>query len=244
MTLAVGLIGAGYFAQFHAEAWARMPGARLAGVCDSDRAKAEATAARHGGVAFGDLAAMLAEIALDLLDIAAPPPVHFARGPVSRLPSLARIDKQPGPADPGRQPPRLARPGRNRRRPERPDLPLERQRRRVIGVEILDRKLHQQVEPQQRLVMGDVFLGLRRLEKRQVEPCGRIGHGNLGSGFGSGADASRGWQTNPSPTVRCPATGLAWAHRRAYDRPGDKARRQQGQQGKAGPEWEQRRFRC
>ncbi|WP_439578987.1 Gfo/Idh/MocA family protein [Elioraea sp.] len=76
MTLAVGLIGAGYFAQFHAEAWARMPGARLAGVCDSDRAKAEATAARHGGVAFGDLAAMLAEIPLDLLDIAAPPPVH------------------------------------------------------------------------------------------------------------------------------------------------------------------------
>ena len=27
MTLAVGLIGAGYFAQFHAGAWARQPGA-------------------------------------------------------------------------------------------------------------------------------------------------------------------------------------------------------------------------
>lgn len=76
MTLAVGLVGAGYFAQFHAEAWARMPGARLAAVCDTDRPKAEATAARHGGVAFADLAAMLAEIPLDLLDIAAPPPVH------------------------------------------------------------------------------------------------------------------------------------------------------------------------
>jgi predicted dehydrogenase len=76
MTRAVGLVGAGYFAQFHAEAWARMPGARLAAVCDTDRAKAEATAARHGGAVFGDLAAMLAAARLDILDIAAPPPAH------------------------------------------------------------------------------------------------------------------------------------------------------------------------
>lgn len=76
MTLAVGLVGAGYFAQFHAEAWARLPGATLAAVSDTDQAKAEATAARHGGRAFGSLAAMLADVTLDILDIAAPPPAH------------------------------------------------------------------------------------------------------------------------------------------------------------------------
>jgi predicted dehydrogenase len=76
MTRAVGLVGAGYFAQFHAEAWARMPEATLAAVCDTDRAKAEATAACRGAVAFDDLRAMLAEVKLDILDIAAPPPAH------------------------------------------------------------------------------------------------------------------------------------------------------------------------
>jgi len=76
MTLAVGLVGAGYFAQFHAEAWARMPGATLAAVCDPDRAKAEATAARHGGQPYDALDAMLAAVPLDILDIAAPPPAH------------------------------------------------------------------------------------------------------------------------------------------------------------------------
>lgn len=78
MTLAVGLLGAGYFAQFHAEAWARLPGARLAAVCDTDRAKAEATAARHGGTPHDALDTMLAAARLDILDIAAPPPVHVA----------------------------------------------------------------------------------------------------------------------------------------------------------------------
>jgi predicted dehydrogenase len=76
MSLAVGLLGAGYFAQFHAEAWARLDGVRLAAVCDTNRGRAGATAARHGGSAFDTLAAMLAEVPLDLLDIAAPPAAH------------------------------------------------------------------------------------------------------------------------------------------------------------------------
>ena len=79
MTLAVGLVGAGYFTRFHAEAWSRMAGARLAAVCDIDRAKAEAITSRHGGTAFDALAGMLADAPLDILDIldiAAPPPAH------------------------------------------------------------------------------------------------------------------------------------------------------------------------
>lgn len=76
MTVAVGLVGAGCLAQFHAEARARMPGARLAVICDPDRAKAKTTAARYGGAVFGGLAAMLAAAPLDILDIAAPLPAH------------------------------------------------------------------------------------------------------------------------------------------------------------------------
>lgn len=40
----VALIGCGYFAQFHRDAWSRLP-VQLAAICDRDRAKAEAAAA-------------------------------------------------------------------------------------------------------------------------------------------------------------------------------------------------------
>ncbi|HWR51539.1 MAG TPA: Gfo/Idh/MocA family oxidoreductase [Bryobacteraceae bacterium] len=42
----VVMIGAGYFAQFHADAWNRIPGLRIAAVADPDRDRASAFAAR------------------------------------------------------------------------------------------------------------------------------------------------------------------------------------------------------
>ncbi|WP_137125210.1 Gfo/Idh/MocA family protein [Roseomonas sp. HF4] len=74
----VAVLGAGYFAALHHEAWSRLPEARLVGIADLDPAKAAAAAAPHGAAAFDALAPMLAATAPDLLDIAAPPPAHAA----------------------------------------------------------------------------------------------------------------------------------------------------------------------
>ena len=72
-TLRVACLGAGYFAQFHYEAWRQNRRVRLVGACDQDREKAKAT----GLTAFGDLDCMLKMGKPDLLDIITPPQTHF-----------------------------------------------------------------------------------------------------------------------------------------------------------------------
>lgn len=74
MTIRVACVGAGYFSQFHYEAWARIDGVAVVGACDTDRARAEAT----GVPAFDNLGDMLTKAAPDLLDIIVPPPAHAA----------------------------------------------------------------------------------------------------------------------------------------------------------------------
>jgi len=74
MTLRVACVGAGYFAQFHYDSWARMDRVTQVGACDTDIAKAEAT----GRPAFADLATMLDQQKPDLLDIILPPVGHAA----------------------------------------------------------------------------------------------------------------------------------------------------------------------
>ncbi len=76
--LRVAVVGAGYFARFHHEAWTRLPRAELAGICDLDAAKARAAADRTGTRGFADLDAMLDAVAPDLVDIATPPGTHDA----------------------------------------------------------------------------------------------------------------------------------------------------------------------
>lgn len=72
-----GLIGCGFFAQNHLHAWAGVDGAGLAAVCDRDRTKAEAAAAKFGIPAvYDDAAAMLAAERLDFVDIATTMPTH------------------------------------------------------------------------------------------------------------------------------------------------------------------------
>ncbi|MFL4470376.1 Gfo/Idh/MocA family oxidoreductase [Tateyamaria armeniaca] len=70
MTIRVACIGAGYFSQFHYDAWARIAGVEVVGACDMELARAEAT----GAPAFGDLSVMLDTAQPDLLDIIVPPP--------------------------------------------------------------------------------------------------------------------------------------------------------------------------
>ena len=70
--LRIAVIGAGYFAQFHHDAWRRIDRAELIAVADRDMAKAEAT----GAVAFDDPARMLAAERVDIVDVVTPPETH------------------------------------------------------------------------------------------------------------------------------------------------------------------------
>ena len=72
--LTVGCIGAGYFSQFHYDAWHRMTGARAVASVDHDIEKARAT----GLAPFDDVDAMLTEVRPDIVDIITPPPTHLA----------------------------------------------------------------------------------------------------------------------------------------------------------------------
>lgn len=77
--LRVGVVGAGYFANFHYDAWSRLPGVSLVASCDLDTAKATAMAGRYGAAqVFSNPEAMLDAAALDLVDIATPPGTHAA----------------------------------------------------------------------------------------------------------------------------------------------------------------------
>ncbi|MEM8741750.1 MAG: Gfo/Idh/MocA family oxidoreductase, partial [Pseudomonadota bacterium] len=79
--LRVAVVGAGYFGQFHYDAWARMPEVRLAAICVRNAAGAAETAARWGAAqplpVFTDPTRMMAEIAPEIVDITAPPSSHL-----------------------------------------------------------------------------------------------------------------------------------------------------------------------
>lgn len=71
-------IGAGYFGQFHYEAWSRIPEVTVSAVCDLNREKAEAVAQKYAipGV-YTDLEKMLRQERPDFIDIITPPPTHL-----------------------------------------------------------------------------------------------------------------------------------------------------------------------
>lgn len=68
----VALIGAGYFGQFHIDAWQRMEGAELVALVDQDPSKAI-----DGVPHFTDAVEMAEEIKPDIIDIASPPATHL-----------------------------------------------------------------------------------------------------------------------------------------------------------------------
>ena len=78
----VAIVGAGYFGQFHFDAWSRVPGVEIVGLAERDPARAAEMAARYGrdGTAlpvFEDAAEMAEALAPDLVDITAPPAAHL-----------------------------------------------------------------------------------------------------------------------------------------------------------------------
>lgn len=74
----VAVVGAGYFGQFHYDAWSRMDGCSLVGLCTRSGAGAAETAERYGVTAtYTDLATMVGEAAPDLVDVTSPPETHL-----------------------------------------------------------------------------------------------------------------------------------------------------------------------
>jgi predicted dehydrogenase len=89
-------IGCGYFSRFHYDAWARVEGAELVGLCDRDRDKAEAMAAGVAGPAvFTDAARMLDEVRPDLVDIVTPPATHLGLVELAAERGLTAICQKP-----------------------------------------------------------------------------------------------------------------------------------------------------
>ena len=71
-------VGAGYFAQFHVEAWTRIPEVQLIAICDQDKDKAQAMAEEFGvPKVYSSMEALLKNEALDLVDIITPPATHW-----------------------------------------------------------------------------------------------------------------------------------------------------------------------
>ena len=76
--LKIACIGAGYFAQFHLEAWKRIPEVDLVAVCDQDQKKAQAAAEAFNVSNFYSKPVDLFQHQdLDLVDIITPPLTHL-----------------------------------------------------------------------------------------------------------------------------------------------------------------------
>ncbi|HSI75938.1 MAG TPA: Gfo/Idh/MocA family oxidoreductase [Lunatimonas sp.] len=71
------IVGAGYFSQFHGDAWSRMPDVEILAICDKDVQKAKLYA-KHYGIpnVYGDLNVMFAAHQPDFVDIVTPPVTH------------------------------------------------------------------------------------------------------------------------------------------------------------------------
>lgn len=71
-------VGAGYFAQFHYEAWQRIPSVKITALADTDTAVAKSVAAKFGiPNGYSDFAEMLRTEQPDFVDIITPPATHL-----------------------------------------------------------------------------------------------------------------------------------------------------------------------
>ena len=89
-------IGAGYFSQFHLDAWRRIGGVEIVAVCDRDAAKAAAAAQEFGisGVET-DAERAMDELVPDFVDVITPPPSHLPLVEAAAARGLAVICQKP-----------------------------------------------------------------------------------------------------------------------------------------------------
>lgn len=95
MTLRGALIGCGFFARNHMQAWAQLGDARIVAVCDTDPAKAQSFARDFGAEAFTDAATMLDRVRPDFTDIATTVGSHRALVTLAARNSGAVICQKP-----------------------------------------------------------------------------------------------------------------------------------------------------
>ncbi|WP_191058487.1 Gfo/Idh/MocA family protein [Geminicoccus harenae] len=99
--LRVAMVGCGFFARNHLLAWHHLPDVDLEGVCDLDRGRAEAFAdliEEQGGrrpAVHTDLAAMLAELRPDLVDVVTTMESHEALVGICAEAGVATICQKP-----------------------------------------------------------------------------------------------------------------------------------------------------
>jgi D-apiose dehydrogenase len=94
----VAIVGSGYFAQFHLEAWQRLAAQGLctiAGVCDEDNQKLNAATQKFSVVGYSNLTSLLNSEALDLIDIVTPPATHQTLIEQSLRKGLAVVCQKP-----------------------------------------------------------------------------------------------------------------------------------------------------
>jgi predicted dehydrogenase len=93
-----GLIGCGFFAQFHIEAWRRIPGVSLVAACDPDVDRARDAASR----AYSSAEEMFRNEELDFVDIATRPDSHLELvrlAAAHRVPAICQKPMAPALAD-------------------------------------------------------------------------------------------------------------------------------------------------
>jgi D-apiose dehydrogenase len=94
------VIGAGYFSDFHLDAWRRLPGVEIVCVCDLDEAKARQAADKHGIAESAiDPLQVIGRDDLDFVDIATPPSGRLALVELAVRRGLAVICQKPLAAD-------------------------------------------------------------------------------------------------------------------------------------------------
>ena len=71
-------VGAGYFAQFHLEAWKRIPEVELIAICDQNLEKAKSFAQKYAiPKVYTELDELLHQELFEVIDIITPPETHF-----------------------------------------------------------------------------------------------------------------------------------------------------------------------
>ena len=96
-TVAIGMVGCGFYAQNHLNAWAdlKAEGAILSAVCDRDAAKAEAAGKTFGVPHFTDMGRMLDTVKIDLLDIATRMDTHRELAAIAAERGIAAVVQKP-----------------------------------------------------------------------------------------------------------------------------------------------------
>jgi predicted dehydrogenase len=90
-TLSGAIIGCGFFAKHHLEAWRRMPGIRIVAACDLD----ETRAMRFGDRAYRSAEEMLDREELDFVDIVTQPSSHLYLASLAAARGIAVICQKP-----------------------------------------------------------------------------------------------------------------------------------------------------